>query len=172
MWCSLRSCSFCFHIFEEIISHLGCYVTAQHSTARRSPTVKTYMAVLPTSLRFPPPLLLALILVFFHALLVHFGWLIDVVEGARLEVQHLEKAKKRVLCCAACRSSLAWDRDVFALPGAEGTIGAYVNPEGYVHQVKKSRCWKKCTFSVSRPFKIYSDREARGMGGWRRGRVY
>lgn len=30
---------------------------------------------------------------------------------------------------------VAWEGDVFTLPGAEGVVGAYVNPMGYVHQV-------------------------------------
>lgn len=30
---------------------------------------------------------------------------------------------------------VALGKDVFSVPGAEGQVGAYVNPDGYVHQV-------------------------------------
>lgn len=53
----------------------------------------------------------------------------------RLEVKHLEKRRRRALCCAGCGIGVAWEGDVFTLPGAEGVVGAYVNPLGYVHQV-------------------------------------
>ena len=53
----------------------------------------------------------------------------------RLEVKHLEQSRRRALCCAGCGTGVAWEGDVFTLPGAEGVVGAYVNPMGYVHQV-------------------------------------
>lgn len=53
----------------------------------------------------------------------------------RLEVKHLEKSRQRALCCSGCGIGVAWEGDVFTLPGAEGVVGAYVNPLGYVHQV-------------------------------------
>lgn len=52
-----------------------------------------------------------------------------------MEISHLEQARDRELRCDNCGSTVAWDKDVFALPGAEGVVGAYVNPHGYVHQV-------------------------------------
>lgn len=53
----------------------------------------------------------------------------------RMEIKHLEKSRRRALCCAGCDTGVAWEGDVFTLPGAEGVVGAYVNPTGYVHQV-------------------------------------
>lgn len=53
----------------------------------------------------------------------------------RLEIKHLEESRRRALCCASCDRGVAWEGDVFTLPGAEGVVGAYVNPTGYVHQV-------------------------------------
>ncbi|CAM9387719.1 unnamed protein product [Pylaiella littoralis] len=58
----------------------------------------------------------------------------SVVMRLRLEVKHLEKSRRRALCCAGCGTGIAWEGDVFTLPGAEGVVGAYVNPMGYVHQ--------------------------------------
>ncbi|CAN0288317.1 unnamed protein product, partial [Hapterophycus canaliculatus] len=58
----------------------------------------------------------------------------SVVMRLRLEVKHLEKSRRRALCCAGCGMGVAWEGDVFTLPGAEGVVGAYVNPMGYVHQ--------------------------------------
>lgn len=52
-----------------------------------------------------------------------------------MEVKHLEESRRRALCCAGCGAGVAWEGDVFTLPGAEGVVGAYVNPMGYVHQV-------------------------------------
>ncbi|CAM9457977.1 unnamed protein product [Scytosiphon promiscuus] len=58
----------------------------------------------------------------------------SVVMRLRLEVKHLEKSRRRALCCSGCGMGVAWEGDVFTLPGAEGVVGAYVNPMGYVHQ--------------------------------------
>jgi cereblon len=38
------------------------------------------------------------------------------------------------LCCGQCSFPLASTGQVFALPGASGTAGAYVNPHGVVHE--------------------------------------
>ena len=40
----------------------------------------------------------------------------------------------RKLCCVNCGVEIASKSDVYTVPGAEGTTGAYVNPQGYVHQ--------------------------------------
>lgn len=40
----------------------------------------------------------------------------------------------RPLRCAQCKVEIAAKSDVFTVPGAEGTTGAYVNPQGFVHQ--------------------------------------
>jgi len=45
-----------------------------------------------------------------------------------------QTGQTRVLLCASCNAPLAKDADVFQVPGAEGTIGAYVNPHGVIHQ--------------------------------------
>ncbi|CBN74673.1 conserved unknown protein [Ectocarpus siliculosus] len=58
----------------------------------------------------------------------------SVVMRLRLEIKHLEQSRRRELCCASCDRGVAWEGDVFTLPGAEGVVGAYVNPTGYVHQ--------------------------------------
>ena len=34
------------------------------------------------------------------------------------------------LLCAACEAPLARESSVFQVPGAQGTVGAYVNPHG------------------------------------------
>ncbi|CAM9918512.1 unnamed protein product [Ectocarpus sp. 4 AP-2014] len=58
----------------------------------------------------------------------------SVVMRLRVEIKHLEESRRRELCCASCDRGVAWEGDVFTLPGAEGVVGAYVNPTGYVHQ--------------------------------------
>jgi cereblon len=45
---------------------------------------------------------------------------------------HADRESEFVCCC--CRGSVARRSEVFSVPGAEGTVGAYVNPHGVVHQ--------------------------------------
>jgi hypothetical protein len=52
----------------------------------------------------------------------------------RLLLSFLTESATRRLCCAWCRRPLAAKPAVFNLPGAEGTVGAYVNPHGFIHQ--------------------------------------
>lgn len=37
------------------------------------------------------------------------------------------------LCCKECNTNIANKNDVFSL-SVEGPLGAYVNPQGYVHE--------------------------------------
>jgi len=39
-----------------------------------------------------------------------------------------------VLACCHCAGTIAHRSDIFSVPGADGTVGAYVNPHGVVHQ--------------------------------------
>lgn len=41
-----------------------------------------------------------------------------------------QRAVVLVLACQECKGALALEREVFRVPGASGTIGAYVNPHG------------------------------------------
>lgn len=52
----------------------------------------------------------------------------------RLLLFLLKESATRRLCCAHCRRPLATKPTVFSVPGAEGTVGAYVNAHGFVHQ--------------------------------------
>jgi cereblon len=38
------------------------------------------------------------------------------------------------LCCRHCRSPISQKLHIVTVPGADGTVGAYVNPHGVVHQ--------------------------------------
>ncbi|CAM9477280.1 unnamed protein product, partial [Discosporangium mesarthrocarpum] len=58
----------------------------------------------------------------------------SVVARLRRELEYLEVSSKGALCCIWCETPVALQEDVFVLPGAEGVVGAYVNPEGFVHQ--------------------------------------
>lgn len=46
----------------------------------------------------------------------------------------MQTTAMRKLCCVNCGIEIASKSDVYTVPGAEGTTGAYVNPQGYVHQ--------------------------------------
>jgi len=46
----------------------------------------------------------------------------------------LTESATRRLSCSRCHGPLAAKRAVFTLPGADGTVGAYVNPHGFIHQ--------------------------------------
>lgn len=53
----------------------------------------------------------------------------------RLVIAHLQQqGVESQLGCSTCRGPLAWKRDVLTVQGAEGVVGAYVNPHGHVHQ--------------------------------------
>lgn len=96
----------------------------------------------PFNTSFSPQIALML---FFSYLLASKIWILPCLCSLftsfyrRLEVKHLEKRRRRALCCAGCGIGVAWEGDVFTLPGAEGVVGAYVNPLGYVHQVGRIR---------------------------------
>ena len=49
-------------------------------------------------------------------------------------IQILESSQDQVLQCLVCSQTLANLSSVFTVPGAEGNIGAYINPGGIVHQ--------------------------------------
>lgn len=63
----------------------------------------------------------------------------SVVYRLRLEIALLKHTAHNNLCCAQCQAVLASKRALFSVPGAEGTVGAYCNPHGIVHQT--------CTFT-------------------------
>ncbi|GAB5032748.1 protein cereblon [Nannochloropsis oceanica] len=52
----------------------------------------------------------------------------------RKEIELLKNTAERRLCCAGCDNPMASKDAVFSVPGAEGTVGAYSNPAGIVHQ--------------------------------------
>lgn len=59
------------------------------------------------------------------------------VQGSSLHngrSSHPFQAQVSVLLCESCEVPLAKESEVFQVPGADGTIGAYVNPHGVVHQ--------------------------------------
>lgn len=59
--------------------------------------------------------------------------------SGRMEVKYLEEARQGALCCSNCGAIIASVKDLFSLPGADGVMGAYVNPEGHVHEVRCRR---------------------------------
>lgn len=48
----------------------------------------------------------------------------------RLCIEYLKRNSQKLLGCDTCGQTLATKQDVFSLPGAEGMVGAYVNPHG------------------------------------------
>lgn len=42
-----------------------------------------------------------------------------------------ERVESTTLVCAACQSPVAEKKYLFSVPGAEGEMGAYVDPHGY-----------------------------------------
>ena len=48
----------------------------------------------------------------------------------RLSIQFLKDRSQKHLGCSVCRHAIAAKQEVFSLPGAEGMVGAYVNPHG------------------------------------------
>jgi len=58
----------------------------------------------------------------------------SVVYRLRKEIKLLKDTAESKLCCAECENPLARKAAVFSVPGAEGTVGAYSNPAGIVHQ--------------------------------------
>jgi Lon protease-like protein len=54
-------------------------------------------------------------------------------------IQHLEMWQKGWLACRACGHIVTSKQEVFSVPGAEGAVGAYVNPHGCVHQTLTTR---------------------------------
>lgn len=49
-------------------------------------------------------------------------------------IEYMRSDMDSVLVCCRCRSPLANRCHIFSVPGADGTVGAYVNPHGVVHQ--------------------------------------
>ena len=47
-----------------------------------------------------------------------------------IQIMEQLKAKDNVLCCSECRQSVTHSQHIIRVPGAEGEIGAYVNPHG------------------------------------------
>lgn len=47
----------------------------------------------------------------------------------------LKNTAESKLCCAHCEVALVGKGALFSVPGAEGTVGAYSNPAGVVHQM-------------------------------------
>lgn len=39
--------------------------------------------------------------------------------------------KDKKLCCATCGNVVTSTKSLYKVPGAEGEVGAYVNPHGY-----------------------------------------
>ena len=52
--------------------------------------------------------------------------------ACRTCIEFMERNVGKNLGCAVCSSKLSTSREVFAVPGAEGMVGAYVNPHGYL----------------------------------------
>ena len=45
---------------------------------------------------------------------------------------HIETGMDSILVCVRCKTGIARRLDIFSVPGAEGNVGAYVNPHGTV----------------------------------------
>lgn len=58
----------------------------------------------------------------------------SVVYRLRKEIKLLRDTAESKICCAGCANPLASKAAVFSVPGAEGTVGAYSNGAGIVHQ--------------------------------------
>lgn len=56
-----------------------------------------------------------------------------VTSRLRLVYDILKKSNQQ-LCCRACGVTIAAKDQVFTVPGADGVVGAYVNPHGVIHQ--------------------------------------
>jgi hypothetical protein len=75
----------------------------------------------------------------------------SVVQRLRACVEHLERAARLPLRCAACGLRIALQADVFSVPGAEGSVGAYVNSAGFVHQTITLRAARGLRLDTSEP---------------------
>jgi hypothetical protein len=75
----------------------------------------------------------------------------SVVQRLRACVEHLERAARLPLRCAACGLRIALQADVFSVPGAEGSVGAYVNSAGFVHQTITLRSARGLRLDTSEP---------------------
>jgi hypothetical protein len=75
----------------------------------------------------------------------------SVVQRLRACVEHLERAARLPLRCAACGLRIALQADVFSVPGAEGSVGAYVNSAGFVHQTITLRAARGLRLDTSAP---------------------
>jgi hypothetical protein len=56
----------------------------------------------------------------------------NVVQRLRLCIEYIQRNRGKSLGCAVCKNKLTSIDQVFAVPGAEGVVGAYVNPHGLV----------------------------------------
>lgn len=63
--------------------------------------------------------------------------------------------RRKWLACAGCGARVATKASVFSVPGAEGVVGAYVNPHGVVHQ----------TVTLARAEGLLLDGPVRDIGG-------
>lgn len=77
----------------------------------------------------------------------------------RLLLALLKESATRRLCCARCRRPLAAKPAVFSVPGAEGTVGAYVNAHGFVHQTLTLR-------ELLRPERVLLEGEPESQDSW------
>ena len=57
-----------------------------------------------------------------------------------------------ILVCSRCANPITRREDICSVPGAEGVVGAYVNPHGVVHQTITSRKLIRMSYTLdSRP---------------------
>ena len=57
----------------------------------------------------------------------------------RLLLGHMDRAMDSSLVCSRCANPITRREDICSVPGAEGVVGAYVNPHGVVHQTITTR---------------------------------
>jgi len=70
----------------------------------------------------------------------------------RAEKKHLQTSSEKKLCCIVCEQTMTSKASLFTLSGAEGVVGAYVNPHGVVHQTLTLREMERgSTTLIGRP---------------------